>query len=490
MARAAADGPPHIVIVGGGLTGLSAAHRLTAAAADGRVRVSLLEASGRLGGKVGTVRDGGLVIEEGPDAFLVRRPWAKDLCVALGLGDQLVATPPANRRSFIYHGGRLSRIPAGVNMGVPSRLGPFLRSPLLSPGGKARALMDLVLPRVLPPNGGDVALGQLLGARLGREAVERLAEPLLAGIYAGGADELSLNATFPGLRRQEAAHRSLIRAAMLEARRAPAEAVDQAAAEPPPVFLTLRGGLERLIDALRAALEATPGMTVSVAARVHSLERAGRGGYTVRVEGDELYADAVVVTTPAHEAAAVLKDAAPDAARELGQIAYADVALVALAYDGAAVPRPLTGSGFVVPRGEDIGITACTWVSAKWPGTAPPGTVLLRCYLGRAGGGALGPDDDALVAVARAALRRSMAIDAAPRVAHVIRVAAALPQYAVHHLARLERIEAAVRRLPGLAVTGSAFRGVGLPDCVRQGQEAAEAALAWATSAAPPDALP
>jgi protoporphyrinogen/coproporphyrinogen III oxidase len=485
MIRSLPGGPPHVVVVGGGLTGLSAAYRMAVAAREGRIRVSLLEASWRFGGMVRTARPEGLVIEEGPDSFLVRKPWARDLAVALGLGDRLVATPPANRRSFIYHAGRLHRLPAGVNMGVPSRLGPVLRSGLLSPAGKLRALLDLVLPRVLEPGDGDVALGRLLGARLGREAVERLAEPLLSGIYAGGADALSLNATFPALRRQEAEHRSLIRAAMAEARRTRAVAQAGAPQAPPPVFLTLRGGLERMVDALRDALAATPGVSLRLAAPVRSLERAGLGGYTLRLDGEDLHADAVIVTTPAPEAASVLKALAPEAARELGEIAYADVALVALAFARADVPQALAGSGFVVPRNEDIGITACTWVSAKWPDSAPPETVLLRAYLGRAGSGVLDLDDRALLETARAALRRSMAIDAAPHLVRVIRVPRGLPQYAVHHLARLDRIEAALGRLPGVTVTGSAFRGVGLPDCIRQGSQAAEAALAWATSATP-----
>ncbi len=484
----AAPAMPRILVLGGGLTGLSAAYELAPAAAAGRVQVTLLESADRPGGKVETARPEGLVIEQGPDSFLATpgKPWARDLCRDLGLEGELVATPPVGRRSFVYHAGRLHPLPAGVVTGMPSRLGPFLATRLLTPAGKARALLDLVLPRVLPPDGSDVALGRLLRARLGPEVVDRLVEPLLSGIYAADADRLSLDATFPNLRRQEAQHRSLILGAMAEARRARcARAAAGATAPPPPPFLTLRQGLATLVDALAARLRATPGVELRTGAEVHALERSARGGYTVRLAGEEVHADAVVIALPAPQAARVLADAAPDAARELGGVAYADVALVAFAFDRAAVAHRMAGSGFVVPRRADIAVTACTWVSAKWPESAPPDTALLRVYLGRAGEHVLERDDHDLVTTARAALRRSMRIEAEPRLVRVMRVPQGLPQYAVGHLARVERIEAALSHLPAVWATGSAFRGVGMPDCVRQGREAAEAALAWASSAAP-----
>jgi oxygen-dependent protoporphyrinogen oxidase len=473
VSEGAAPAPPHVVVVGGGITGLSAAHRLLEGGArEGRVRVTLLEASRRLGGKVATARADGMTVEEGPDSFLVRKPWARDLCRALDLESELVATPPAKRRSFIYHRGRLYPVPPGLASGAPSRLLPFLLTPLVSPAGKARAMYDLLAPRVLPPDGRDVSLGAFLRARLGPEVVARLVEPLLTGIYAGDADALSLDATFPHLRHQESEHRSLILAARAAAARSP-----RPTSPPPPAFLTLRGGLDTLVDALEAALR-EGGVDVRLGAPVRTVERAGRGGYAVRLEGEEVRADAVIVAAPAPAAASVLAQLAPDAGRELAAIAYADVALVALAYDRAEVPHRLDGSGFVVPRGEDLGVTACTWVSEKWPHSAPPGRVLLRAYLGRAGEDVLSRPDADLVAAARRAAARALGVRAAPRWTHVVRTPAALPQYAVGHLARLERIDAALRGLEGLFVAGAALRGVGLPDCVRQGQEAAEAALA------------
>jgi len=471
----------HAVVVGGGVTGLSAALRLAQAGAQRGVRVTLLEASPRLGGIVRTARPDGLVVEEGPDSFLARKPWARDLCERLGLADELVATPARNRRSFFYHAGRLHPPPAGTVNGVPGRIEPLLRTGLLSPPGKARALLDLVLPRILPASGPDVALGRLLRARLGDEVVDRIAEPMLSGIYAGGADALSLEATFPQLRVWEREHRSLIRAAGRSA--GPARAGRTEPAPPPPAaFLTLREGLGSLIDALARALAAA-GVDVRTQRPVHTIERAGAGGYVLRVPDEELRADAVIVTAPAPRAAEVLGAVAPDAARELRAVAYADVALVALAYPADAVGHPLVGSGFVVPAREDIAITACTWVSSKWPTAAPSGTVLVRTYLGRAGTGILEHDDDALVAMSRQALRRSMGIAAEPRMVHVVRTPAGLPQYAVGHLARLERVEAGLAHLPGLLVTGAAFRGVGLPDCIRQGEVAADSILAAAAAA-------
>jgi oxygen-dependent protoporphyrinogen oxidase len=474
----------HVAVVGGGITGLSAAHHMSDAVRAGGLRVTVLEASPRLGGKVRTDRPGDLVIEEGPDSFLTRKPWARELCEALGLGSEFAATPPDRQRSFIYHRGRLAPVPPGVATGVPSRLGPLLWTPLLSPGAKIRALVDLTRPRLLTRDGPDVSLGAFLRARLGPEVVDRLAEPLLSGIYAGGADELSLDATFPLLREQEVEYGSLIRAAMAQARARRRNAASAATASPPPpMFLTLRGGLERLIEALAAALAAA-GVTVRTAAPVRALERAGRGGYTLRLPGEELNADAVVIAAPAHDAASILNDAAPDAARELGAIAYADVALVVLGYDRADVPHPLNGSGFVVPRGEDIDITACTWVSEKWPHSAPADTALLRVYLGRAGGAVLDRADDDLVDAARRALTRALGVRAEPRLVKVVRTPRALPQYAVGHLARVERIERALAGLPGVMAAGAHLRGVGLPDCVRQGRDAADAALRHVAPAA------
>lgn len=284
------------------------------------------------------------------------------------------------------------------------------------------------------------------------------------------------------MRQQEREHRSLIRAAALAAAQARAA---KPQAEPPPVFLTLRRGLGSLIDRLESVV-GQAGIEVRTGAGVRAVERAVRGGYTLRLDGEELHADAVLVTAEAPAAARLLQSLVPEAARELAAIAYADVALVALAYRRDQVAHPLDGSGFVVPRGENIDITACTWVSSKWPQTAPADTVLIRTYHGRADADVLAQGDGDLLSTARAALARSLGIAAPPLSAQVIRTSQGLPQYAVGHLARLARIETAVSRLPGLFVTGAAFRGVGLPDCVHQGQAAADAALSATPAAAVP----
>lgn len=470
---------PHVAVVGGGVTGLAAAARLLARSGPPPVRVTLVEAAARLGGKVRTTRTEGLLLEEGPDSFLAMdaKPWARDLCRELGLERELYATPAVDRHASIYHAGRLHPLPAGMTTGLPGRLGPFLATGLLTPGGKVRALADLVLPRTLGATADDVSVGALLRRRLGDELVDRLVEPLLAGIYAGNIDALSMDAVFPALRRQEATRRSLILATLAQARAARRR--PPSATPPPPPFLSLRHGLDGMVEALAGRVRSAPMGRIVTASPVRRIDRDPDGRYTLQAAGLAITVDRVVVAVPAPEAARLLTPLEPHAARALASVPYADVALVMLAYDRADVGRIPHGSGFLVPRGEDVEASACTVLSAKWPASAPPETVLLRVYLGRAGDGVLNLDDAALLGRATATVSRTMGIVAPARLARVVRLPAALPQYTVGHLDRIARIEAAVHAaLPGVVVTGSAFRGVGLPDCVHQGQAAAETVLA------------
>jgi oxygen-dependent protoporphyrinogen oxidase len=488
------------VVVGGGIAGLAAAH---ACATDPRaralgVRCTIIERERRLGGKLYTEHVDGLLLEHGADSFLAAKPAAATLCRTLGLGDGLIATTPG-RAVYVVHGGRLHRFPEGTGFGVPTRFWPIARTGLLSPADKLRLLGDLVLPRGAAArraatrgtaardgaiHGCDESIGAFIRRRLGDAALTRLAGPMLGGIYAGDPDTLSLAATFPQLLEWERDHRSLILAAWTRRRRrsqpdGATRGGPRAAARggPSPMFLGLETGLGTLVEALQRSLSGQAFITGCEARRIR---RSGDGPrYVVELDdGAGLDADAVIVAVPAYAAATLMDGLAPAIAARLRGIAYASTATVSLAYRRAQVRHDLDGHGFVVADGEPVAITACTWVSSKWPHRAPAGTALLRCYLGTAGRDAIVDEDDAtLVREAVTGLRLVMGIDAAPTFTRVVRWRRALPQYRIGHLDRVADIERGLRDLPTLALAGAAYRGVGVPDCIAQGAAAATRVL-------------
>lgn len=456
-----------VVVIGAGIAGLAAAHAL--ATADEPPEITLLEASGRVGGRITTVPFGGVDLDVGPDALLSRAPGAAALCRELGLGDELM--PCTDDGAFLWSRGRLRPLPSGLLAGLPAGPGELVRSRILSPAGLARAGLDLVLPA--GDHQGDEAIGALVRRRLGRQVLDRLIDPLLGGINAGHCDDLSVMAGAPYLAAAAAADRSLVRGL-----RATIPA-------PPPgprpggraMFLALRGGLDRLAQTLIATLGAAD---VRVDAPVATIERSGGGLAVVLGSGERLEADGVVLATPAAAAAGMVRDAAPRAAAELDGIRTASVALVALAYAKADAPAPV-GTGFLVARDEQLPITACTWATAKWPHLGADAThAILKCSLGRAGADEVVEASDAeLIGRARDALVTTMGLHAAPADALVVRHRGAFPQYAVGHLDRVARIEDALAAgLPGLLVAGSAYRGVGVPSCITSGRAAAERLLA------------
>lgn len=459
----------HVVIVGGGITGLAAAYGLTIdpRARARRLTCTLVEREAHLGGKLQTAHMHGCLVETGPDSFLAAKPQAADLCRALGLGDRLIGTLPG-RAVYMAYGNRLHPLPDGLAMGVPGRVMPIIRTGLLTPAEKLRLGLDLILPR--GPANGDESVGALIRRRLGRAAVDRLAGPLLAGIYAGDADSLSARATFPQLVQWEASHRSLMLAALAQRRRARANRNGAS-----PIFLSLVGGVGELVQALTGALrEATiiTGRTVSRIAR-RSDDR-GRAWAIELDDGRVLEADALLLATPAFETAELLDPLTPSAAAELRKIPYASTAAVTLGYRRETVRHALDGHGFVIARGEPARITACTWVSSKWPHRAPPDVVLLRSYLGTAGRDAIvTQDDERLVRTVREDLRTIMGLDADPVFTMTTRWQRAMPQYLPGHLDRLAAVEAGMGALPGIALAGAGYRGIGIPDCIRQGSEAA-----------------
>jgi protoporphyrinogen/coproporphyrinogen III oxidase len=457
-----------VAVVGGGIAGLAAAHEL--AGRDG-VEVTVLEAAARLGGKVATAPFAGVDLDLAPDAFLARRPEAVQLCRELGLEDQLV--PPASGSAWVWTRGRLRRLPAGLLLGVPTSPGAVLRSGVLSPAGALRAAVEPLLPG--SPLGEDATIGSVVRRRLGREAHERLVDPLLGGINAGDTDRLGIDAVAPQLAAAARHGASLVRGARHVTSRAPAPGAS-------PVFLTLPGGLGTLVDALAARLDAAgvevrTGTTVTALApvdggwRLTTAAGAGGGPATAPVEVD---ADAVVLAVPAFAAAPLVGPNAPSVAASLGALDHASVALVALAYAEHAVPRPLDGSGFLVPRVEGRLMTACSWASSKWAHLARPGRVLLRVSAGRAGDErAAALDDEALVARLRVELGAAMGIEAAPLEVRVTRWPRAFPQYGPGHLTRMAEASATLAsQAPGLALAGAALGGIGLPACIGTGRAA------------------
>jgi oxygen-dependent protoporphyrinogen oxidase len=359
---------------------------------------------------------------------------------------------------------------------VPTRLGSFLRSELFTPWGKLRMGLDLVIPP--RRDGHDESLAEFIKRRLGREALERLAEPLLAGVYAADPEQLSIEATFPRLRELERRHRSLIRGVLRQQRqrrrRAPAASDEKPS--PLPVFLALRDGLDTLVEALVARIE--PHVAVLRGQRVAQLEPI-KGGYRLALYGGQtLEVEAVVLTTPAYVTAELIEALSPRAADLLVKIPYASTAVVTLAFRCEDVEHPLDGTGFVVPRVEGRALTACTWSSSKWPGRAPEELVLLRGFFGRAGQEAiLQLKDDELIELAVGELRDLLGLGGQPVVARVHRWPRAMPQYSVGHLEHLAQIESALKEHSGIVLAGAAYRGIGLPDCIRQGEEASEKIL-------------
>jgi protoporphyrinogen/coproporphyrinogen III oxidase len=460
-----------VVVVGGGITGLAAAYRATELARERGIELDLkvIEARGRLGGTIATERVDGFVVEAGPDSFLSEKPWALALCRRLGVESKLVRTDDRFRKVFVWYRGQLHPLPDGFQLLAPTRLLPFATSSLFSWPGKLRMAADVLLPR---GGGDDESLGAFVRRRLGREALERVAQPLVAGIYTADPDELSLAATMPRFLETERRHRSIILGLRRALRAAPQPGTSGARWS---LFVTLAEGMEALV---RALVERLPDNSVVLRQRVASLERTAGCWRVATTDGLRLDADRVIVAGEAHGAARLLRYVDPTLATLLAEIEYAGAATVSLGYRRAEVPHPLDGFGFVVPRTEGKSILAVTFSSVKYPGRAPEGHVLLRCFLGGAlDARALDEDDAELVHRARMELSEALGITAEPMLSRIARWPASMPQYRVGHLARVETLERRALKLPGLHLAGGAYRGVGIADCVRSAEAAAEAAL-------------
>jgi oxygen-dependent protoporphyrinogen oxidase len=452
-----------VAIIGGGITGLSAAYTLQTLGTPW----VLLEKAPFLGGVIRTETRDGFLLEGGPDSILAQKPEGLALARELGLGDRLVPTNPDHRSVYILRGRRLHPLPEGMMLAVPTRLGPFLRSELFSWPGKLRMGLDLVIPG---RNGrGDESIASFLRRRFGQEAVERLGEPLLAGIHAGDPERLSILATFPRFRDLEKRHGSLVRGmwATPRPKRRPGEAA-------PSAFYSLRGGLRELVDALVLRL---PRERLWTKRPVERVSREG-GGFTIALDrGDVVHVQRVIVAAPGPRIAPALAGLAPEVARGLAAIPFASSATVLLGYRREDVAHPLKGYGLVVPQGEGLRTTAVSFVSTKFPNRAPDGHVLLRGFLGGVRDeGVLALGDEEMVETVQRDVSGILGLRGRPVMTRVFRWPAGTPQLEVGHLERMAELESRAADLGGLYVTGAGIRSTGIPDSVAEGTRAAQAA--------------
>jgi protoporphyrinogen/coproporphyrinogen III oxidase len=484
-----------VVIIGGGITGLAAAHRLLERTkiSGHQIEITLLEAGSRLGGIVETHERDGFLLERGPDSFISEKPAALALVKRLGLEAHLIETNEHNRRSFIVRQGQLLPVPEGFQLLAPSRFWPFVKSDIFSWSGKARMALDLLLPRRrLNGNAGeraDESLAQFVRRRLGNEALERMAQPMVGGIYTADPERLSLQATMPRFLEMEREHRSLIRAL----RRAGNSPSVKDASSPTlkegsgtsgarySLFLSFDRGMQVLTDTLAQRISSQTSIRLNTTVESITLEDGVADGaraakWKLTTSGDENFlADGVCLALPAYVSSRLLSKLDPHLAAELSGITYASSATINLAFNRADIPHALDGFGFVVPFIEKRSLIACTFSSVKFAGRAPEGKVLLRAFVG----GALQPellvlDQDELLARVLADLRELLGIERQPLFAEVKKWERSMPQYHVGHLARVKRIEERLAALPGIVLAGNAYTGLGIPDCIRSGEAAAD----------------
>jgi oxygen-dependent protoporphyrinogen oxidase len=471
--------PLRLAVIGGGVAGLAAAHRLLeqGRAAGVPVHVTLFEAAARLGGKVATERTAeGFVVEYGPDSFLARKPALLRLADRIGLADEIVGPHTPSPGFTVWWDGRLHTLPQGYHLMVPKSPAVLWRTSLLSFTGKLRALLDLSLPR---GPAGDQTLTGLVGRRLGREVLERIAEPLVASIHSADPDSMSLAASFPALLEMEAQHRSLMRGA--RALLARAQAHRSAAG-----FVSFRSGMATLVDGLRAAM---PELDLRLASRVEAL-RAEGGQVVLTVRGTRETFSGAVLAVPAGAAGQLLAGISPEIPRRIAaHITEPPIATVTFAYRASDVSKPPPGHGFVVPSAAGRQVLGVTVLSAKWPGRVPSDDfVLLRAFVGGPRGVAVIRQGEAAVtAAAQAEMRELVGVAAAPVLTRAHIWDPGMPRYTLGHVERTAAVERELESIcPAVRLAGSAFHGIGLPDCVASGERAAEALWRWTTTRSAP----
>lgn len=459
-----------IAIIGGGISGLSAAFSLEKLRERGAaIQYVLYESSPRLGGVLITEHVEGCVIEAGPDSFITEKPWAADLCREIGLGDQLIGSNDPQRKTYILVKNRLVVIPDGLMFMVPTKILPSVLSPLFSVGTKIRMAMEWFHP----PRKADAdeSVASMVERHYGPELVDRLADPLLSGVYGGQANQLSVRAVLPRFAEMEAKHGSLGRA-MLSARKKMAQAAKGPAK---PLFTSLKDGMQTMVDAVVSKL---PASAVQVGARVESIQRQN-GGWVISAGYASDHFDAVIIATPSKAAADLVYQTSAGLASELRGIEYSSSVTVNLGFDQKVRSSLPPGFGFLVPRSEGRKMLAATFVHNKFPHRAPADRAIIRCFLGGAANeDILNTPDEDIQRIVRGELQQIIGVTADPLFTRIYRWKGSMAQYGVGHLERLQRIDNLVAQIPGLFLAGNGYRGIGVPDCVRSGSEAASKLLA------------
>ncbi|MBI5453434.1 MAG: protoporphyrinogen oxidase, partial [Deltaproteobacteria bacterium] len=446
---------------------------------DAPFEILLIERKDRLGGNIRTERANGFLIEGGPDCFLSEKPWAMELCKRVGLGDELLPTNEQNRKTFVLSRGKLHVLPEGVILMVPTKILPLATSSLISIPGKIRMALELFVPK--RKGQGDESLGDFVRRRLGTEALEKIAEPLVAGVHAGDPETMSVRASFPKFVQLEEDYGSLIKGMLKKMELLKSTHKGAAPAGPPKkkvtMFMTLKNGLGALIETLQEKVSSSKDTSISTGVNVSGVERKG-DAYEITIEGGErISADAVVIAAPAYAAASLAKFD-KDLSDKLLTIPYVSTATVSIAFRKKDVKHPLNGFGFVVPKVEKRKIMAATWTSVKFSHRAPEDSVLIRCFVGGSKDTSLlGASDEEMVKTVRQELKDIMGIDAEPVLSRVFRWMNSMPQYTIGHEDRVAWIDERVAGYPGFYLVGSAYHGIGISDSVRYGEIVAKKVL-------------
>ncbi len=462
-----------VAIIGGGMAGLAAAHTLNRAMSEEGVAIDwhLYEQQDRVGGKIVTDAQDGFVIEGGPDSFITQKPDGLALCKELGLDQELIPCNQDQQKVYILVNGQLCALPMGFRLTVPTRIWPFLRSPLFSWRAKLRMSMEPFIPARQDDE--DESVSAFITRRLGREAADKIGGPLMAGIYVADPERLSILSTFPMFRAMERQYDSLMRAMRVAARKPSAKT---------PMFMSLKNGMGQLVERLHAPLAAR----CHTGVRVESIETQAEAPYALHTDDGIKWADALILAAPLPETARLLADLDATAAEELAGIRYVSTATLSLGYALPlnGVTQPLDGFGFVIPRSEQRSILACTWSSVKFDHRAPDGHVLMRVFIGGDGQESLlEQSDDDLVTLARRELHDILGLTNDPVLHRVYRWPRGNPQYDVGHAARMRALCARVHARSGLQLAGSGIQGIGLPDCIKSGRSAAESILGFVAHA-------
>jgi oxygen-dependent protoporphyrinogen oxidase len=464
---------PRIAVVGAGIAGLAAAHRVVELGYGGGL--VLLERAPRLGGVLSTVHEHGFQVEQSADNFITTVPYGLDLCRRLGLSEGLIQTDPRYRQTYVVHRGRLHKLPDGFLMMAPTRMWPLALTPILSPWGKLRAGLEYFIPP--STSDADESMASFVRRRLGREAFDRLVEPLVSAVYAADMERLSVDATLSRFRDMEREHGSLVRAMRFEMaarRRAKQKAETQSGARY-SMFVTLRDGIQSLVDALASRL---PAGSVRLDSPVTHIRRASDGRWSLELGDRAETFDRVILATPSYVAAELLAPVDPPLGERLARIEHSGTAIISLGFDRGQIGHPMRGAGAVVPGIEKSPILAISFSSHKYPHRAPEGKAILRVFVG----GARAPEmaempDERLLPLVLGEVRRLLRITGEPVYASVAHWPRTMPQYHVGHKRLVAQIEARVAELPGLELAGNAYHGVGIPDCIHGGELAAERAV-------------